>query len=47
MNTDISSNKSIIFLFSNHNVPHVLDLMLFVLLFIINKIRCKLVEEIF
>ena len=40
MNTNITFNKSIIFLFSNPNVPHVLDLMLFVLFicFIIDKI---------
>ena len=31
MNTNITFNKSILFLFTNHNVPHVLDLMLFVL----------------
>ena len=31
MNTNITFNKSIIFLFSSHHVPHVLDLMLFVL----------------
>ena len=37
MNTNITFNKSIIFLFSN--VPHVLDLMLFVYLFTINKIQ--------
>ena len=27
MNTNITFNKSIIFVFSNHNVPHVLELM--------------------
>ena len=38
MNTNITSNKSIIFLFSNHNVTHVLDVVCVVYLFTINKI---------
>ena len=42
MNTNITFNKSIIFLFSSHNIPHVLDLMLFAYLFIINKIGSKI-----
>ena len=36
MNINITFNKSIIFLFFSHNVPYVLDLMLFVFNF--NKI---------
>ena len=39
MNTNITFDKSIIFLFYNHNVPHVLDLMLFVLFVIKIKLQ--------
>ena len=44
MNTDITFNKSIIFLFSNHNIPHVLDcdVVCVVYLFAINKIGFKI-----
>ena len=44
MNTNITFNKSIIFLFSSHNVSHVLDfnVVYIVYLFIINKIGFKI-----
>ena len=41
MNTNITFNKSVIFLFSNHNIPHVLDVVHINYLFTINKIDFK------